>query len=190
MPTDQSDGRPIVSIERLLNVALPKDIHCLFDRYDGQTVGSTGCFIGHGTMSIEQILDTLEISLSFRAPPSGTSLHESAFSDLLDEENFTSFPKGAIRLTYFNPKWVPLIQDFGGNYIGIDLDPGPFGTYGQVIVFGRDEDDMYVLADRWEQFLDLILDQIEKRPADLLANEHLHDYLKPIVTAKDKREHG
>jgi cell wall assembly regulator SMI1 len=190
LPNEQSDGGRVAFIEQLVNVELPRDIRYLYERYDGETDASAGCFAGHGLMSIEQVLDSLEISLSFRAPPNGTSLDESEFASLLDSENFTSFPTGAIKLTYFNPKWVPIIQDFGGSYIGIDLDPGPTGRCGQVIVFGSDEDDMYVLADSWEQFLDLILEQIDKQPVDLLGNDHLHDYLKPIVTAKDRSEHG
>ena len=189
-PNEQSDAGRIRSVEQLSNVELPTDIRYLFEHYDGQTEGSDGCFVGHGLMSVEQILDSLEISLSFRAPPYGTCSDESEFSDLLDEANFSSFPKDAIKLTYFNPKWVPIIQDYGGNYIGVDLDPGPHGVNGQIIVFGRDENDMYVLAESWEQFLDLTLDQISRRPAELLHDEHLHDYLKPIVTAEDRGEHG
>lgn len=108
---------------------------------------------------------------------------ERQFYDLGDPENFTSYPEGAIQRTYFHLRWVPIIQDHGGNYIGVDLEPGPSGHWGQIIVFGRDEHDMFVLADDWEGFLDLILGLIESQPEVLLNDSHLHDVLKPIVMA-------
>ena len=37
--------------------------------------------------------------------------------------------KGDIR---WRDKWVPIAVDLGGNLIGVDLDPGPAGTQGQV----------------------------------------------------------
>lgn len=106
------------------------------------------------------------------------------FYGLTDEDNFTSFPENAIRRTYFHLRWVPLLRDFGGNNIGVDLDPGPAGKQGQIIVYGRDEHDMFVLADNWEAFLDRIIDLIATRPADIANSGHLHDFLKPIIMAE------
>lgn len=108
---------------------------------------------------------------------------ERQFYNLGAPENFTSYPEGAIQRTYFHLHWVPIIQDHGGNYIGVDLEPGPSGHPGQIIVFGRDEHDMFVLADDWEGFLDLILGLIESQPEVLLSDSHLHDVLKPIIMA-------
>ena len=33
---------------------------------------------------------------------------------------------------------LPIFDDFCGNYLGLDLDPGPRGQYGQVVIFGAD----------------------------------------------------
>ena len=106
------------------------------------------------------------------------------FYGLTDEGNFTSFPENAIRLTYFHLRWLPLLRDFGGNNIGVDLDPGPAGKQGQIIVYGRDKHDMFVVADDWEAFLDLIIDLIATRPAEIVNSEHLHDFLQPIIMAE------
>lgn len=100
------------------------------------------------------------------------------------EENFTSFPENAIRRTYFHLRWVPLLRDFGGNNIGVDLDPGPAGKLGQIIVYGRDQHDMFVVADDWDAFLDLIIDLIVIRPEDIANSEHLHDFLQPVIMAE------
>lgn len=57
----------------------------------------------------------------------------------------SSHPAKAIQRKYSLPGWIPLLRDGEGNAIGVDLDPGPAGVIGQVINFGRDEDDKYVL---------------------------------------------
>lgn len=103
---------------------------------------------------------------------------ERLFYDFNDVERRT-WPEGAIKDAYFHAKWCPVIEDYGGNYIGVDLDPGPSGHKGQVIVFGRDEDDLYVIAESWEAFLDLILARIEAGGGELLGDVHLHDLLRP-----------
>lgn len=56
-----------------------------------------------------------------------------------------SHPPGAIQKKYSLPGWLPLLSDSEGNHIGVDLDPGPSGKVGQVINFGRDEQEKYVL---------------------------------------------
>lgn len=33
---------------------------------------------------------------------------------------------------------LPVFDDMTGNYIGVDLQPGPAGTFGQAVVFGAD----------------------------------------------------
>jgi cell wall assembly regulator SMI1 len=47
--------------------------------------------------------------------------------------------EGPIRRMYCNALWLPFAKDFGGNFIGFDLDPATGGTLGQIIVFGPDE---------------------------------------------------
>ncbi|HPO97721.1 MAG TPA: SMI1/KNR4 family protein [Bacillota bacterium] len=68
-----------------------------------------------------------------------------------------SYPEGAVREEYINEGWIPFIKDFGGNFIGIDLKPGPKGKSGQIINFGRDEDEKLVIADSVKDFLILLI---------------------------------
>lgn len=107
---------------------------------------------------------------------------ERSFDDFDAVTPLTSFPADAIKLKYFHIKWLPVIEDVSGNYIGIDLDPGPAGTSGQVIVYGSDDDDMFVLAPSWDGFLDLVLRQIKEDPQAFLSGEHLHDYFRELIT--------
>lgn len=94
---------------------------------------------------------------------------------------FSSTPENAIRKIYFYYKWLPVFSDYSGNFIGIDMDPDVAGTKGQVINFGRDEEDMVVLAENLESFFDKILIELNQ-PNNRLINSdrYLHDVLKEI----------
>lgn len=73
----------------------------------------------------------------------------------------TGWPEGAVDPAYANPGWIPLTSDFSGGHIGIDLAPWPKGRIGQIIVFGRDEDNKVVLAESLGGFLGWIADLLE-----------------------------
>ena len=75
---------------------------------------------------------------------------------------YTSSPANAIALQYANAGWVPLCDDYGGNHIGIDLAPGPAGVRGQVISFGRDEEEKVVIAASLGDFLLWFATQLER----------------------------
>lgn len=75
---------------------------------------------------------------------------EAEFQEL---QGHASHPAGAITPQYINLGWIPFLKDWGGNSVGIDLAPGPGGVSGQVITFGRDERDKYVLAASLQAFL-------------------------------------
>ena len=68
---------------------------------------------------------------------------------------------GKVKAMYANKKWIPFAYDWGGNHLGIDLDPGVKGTVGQVINFGRDEDTKFVFADDLQTFLNWFITQLE-----------------------------
>lgn len=74
-------------------------------------------------------------------------------AEFQEMQGHTSHPAGAITPQYINLGWIPFLKDWGGNSVGIDLAPGPGGVSGQVITFGRDERDKYVLADSLQAFL-------------------------------------
>jgi hypothetical protein len=58
----------------------------------------------------------------------------------------SSTPAGMIKKEYTLPGWIPLWREPGeGNYLGVDLEPDAKGVVGQVINFGRDEDEKRVL---------------------------------------------
>ncbi|KAI9885357.1 MAG: 1,2-dihydroxy-3-keto-5-methylthiopentene dioxygenase [Watsoniomyces obsoletus] len=71
-----------------------------------------------------------------------------------------SQPSNAVRKAYAHPGWIPLARDWGGNNIAVDLAPGPAGTWGQIIIFGRDFDCKYVVARSWAAFLAMVADDL------------------------------
>ena len=94
----------------------------------------------------------------------------------------SSTPSESIKKKYFHIKWIPIISDHGGNYIGIDLDPDVKGKKGQVIIFGRDEEKMLVLSDSWEEFLDWNLELLKNNLQIFKENRHLHDIYREFKT--------
>ena len=74
----------------------------------------------------------------------------------------SSSPVGFIKPLYTNRHWIPLAHDWGGNYIGLDFDPDIKGTVGQVIRYGRDEDEKKLIATTHNAFLDLLVTDLNK----------------------------
>lgn len=103
------------------------------------------------------------------------------FYDFDNQLEISSTPENAIRKKYFHYKWLPVFSDYGGNYIGIDLDPDVNGKKGQTIIFGRDEQEMFVFGNSLEDHFELILSELKKPGNKLLNfNNHLHDVLRDI----------
>ncbi|KAK3202278.1 hypothetical protein GRF29_161g706386, partial [Pseudopithomyces chartarum] len=71
-----------------------------------------------------------------------------------------SQPPNAVQKAYAHPAWIPLARDWGGNYLATDLAPGPTGTWGQIIIFGRDYDCKYVVSRSWGALLATIADDL------------------------------
>jgi cell wall assembly regulator SMI1 len=98
-----------------------------------------------------------------------------------DEISFTSTPEHTIKKKYLNHKWIPVFSDYGGNFIGIDLDPDKKGKKGQIINFGRDEEKMFVIADDLEHFFDLIIYEFNKNEGQSLKSKnHFIDILRGL----------
>lgn len=85
-----------------------------------------------------------------------------------------SIPPNHIVEVFAHPMWIPLVTDGVGNCIGVDLAPGPEGKSGQVILFGRDFDDKYVVVDTWGDYLLSFANDLETGNWDI-------DYLRKVM---------
>jgi cell wall assembly regulator SMI1 len=82
-----------------------------------------------------------------------------------------SYPEDAVHEEYTWPGWIPLWKEpLEGNYLGIDLDPGPAGAVGQVINFGRDEDHKHVFFWDYAAVFEWMADEAD-RGALVFENE-------------------
>ena len=98
-------------------------------------------------------------------------------------------PPDTIQRVYAHPAWIPLAKDYSGNNIAVDLCPGPRGTWGQIILFGRDCETKYVVARSWASFLAAVAEDFEGgearfvEGADPGASEQLR--IRPCLGARD-----
>ncbi|CAJ2508033.1 Uu.00g092190.m01.CDS01 [Anthostomella pinea] len=176
-------------LEHQLDASLPQDVRDSLTIHDGQERGGnpTGIIFSCMLLDCEEIVQEwdqwrrvnqqylIETTVvkpavpskafggsnqasSSRSAGSPSSQKESWKQDLQSRQE--SVPAGAVQRAYAHPAWIPLVRDWGGNNLAIDLAPGPSGTWGQVILFGRDYDTKYVVAKSWGAFLAILADDM------------------------------
>ena len=99
-----------------------------------------------------------EASTSKPRPSSQSSNPDEWRSNLIEKQ--TCVPPNAVQKAYAHAGWIPLVRDWGGNNLAVDVAPGPKGQWGQIILFGRDYDTKYVVAKSWAAFLALVADDL------------------------------
>ena len=100
-----------------------------------------------------------------------------------DIEIYKIEPENSILAKAFDKKRVPFITDDGGNYIGIDYNPGKEGIVGQIINYGTDEYNMKVFAYSFKDFIDGI--KMENIGDDIYITDYLLN--NNIVFLKEKK---
>ena len=144
----QSD---LEDLESLIGLELPQSVKDFYRVHNGQEPywqnqqSSPGMFFGWVFVPIESIARNWQ------------TWHELQDMNQDMAQDMSSYPKGHIKNLYTNDGWIPLIDDFGGNHVGIDLDPDVKGVSGQVIIFGADEDAKRVIASSFTEFLEKYL---------------------------------
>lgn len=82
-----------------------------------------------------------------------------------------SIPPGRIHDRYAHPMWIPIITDEVGNCIGVDLSPPNKENWGQIILFGRDFDTKFVIADNFGDFLLIFANDLENGNWEIQRDE-------------------
>lgn len=176
----------ISQAEEEIGIGFPEDLKGLYQLHNGNADETAGLFFGMAFLPLEAMLSEWRFSAGI------------VDEDLNDEIPSYSVPAGAIKELYFNKKWIPLAHDSGGNYLGLDFDPGEKGTVGQVINYGRDEEVKYVVARSIKDFLAFILktledgfytiDEEESWSYSKLEDTHFFDALKNLALPVLQRE--
>ncbi|KAI9793415.1 MAG: Cell wall assembly regulator [Peltula sp. TS41687] len=169
-------------LEHMLDCSLPMEVRDSIQIHDGQERGGmpTGIIFGCMLLDCEEIVQEWQqwrtVNREFLADKSGTFIPAkpvaSGSSSLQNQQTANpnwrqellakqdSQPSNAVVKAYAHPGWIPLARDWGGNNIAVDLAPAPAGTWGQVIIFGRDFDCKYVVARSWSAFLAMVADDL------------------------------
>lgn len=147
---DLQPGAGEEALQRLataLGTALPDDFQQLYRWHDGQAMAvNTGPWYGLTFLPLARVQGECALWRQ--------TLQEMGPETLADlDSGMQSTPPGHVRKQYGNPLWIPFAYDWGGNYLGIDLDPDTLGTPGQVISFGRDEERKIAVAPSLSAFV-------------------------------------
>lgn len=142
------------ALETATSLTLPEAFLTLYRWHEGQDWSVGGVF-GLDFLSLERVSAEWRTWADIGGNPEWEDLNEDMASLAV------SHPAGAIQAAYTTPGWLGFLADGGGNSVGLDFNPGPAGTAGQVITFGRDEEEKYVLADSLDAFLREYLHRLE-----------------------------
>lgn len=139
---------------------LPADLVASYRIHDGQADDAAGGMmpfgenygdIGHSLASLEEVIMDYEM-----------------MTELLEGGDFVGIekePHDAIKAAPWNKGWIPIANDGGGDYHCVDLDPGPKGTWGQIITVVEGPTQA-VIADSLAEWLQMVADEME---ANLLS---------------------
>lgn len=123
---------------------LNDDFKSLYSLHDGAASGQ-GMFFGFTFLSVDEIIE----EINYMIPD---NLYRG-----------TSNPERTIKVSYYEKGWLPIAADGSGNFIGVDYVPDINGIKGQIINFGRDEHNKYVLAKNLGEFLQLLINNINNK---------------------------
>lgn len=137
-----------------LGVPMPDEMMTLYrvtggePGFHGEDVGS-GVLFGVSLMQITDVVDYVRGPWNWRS--------DGAEHDLQDEDNLPHvLDPTRLRAVALHRRWVPFGDAAGGNYVAVDVAPGPAGTIGQVINIGRNQDVRFVLADSVAELIALL----------------------------------
>ncbi|HZZ79660.1 MAG TPA: SMI1/KNR4 family protein [Gemmataceae bacterium] len=168
----------IRKFEDAIGQKLPKDVRASYRIYNGQCAG-LGIVFGLAVDPLQECLHNWTNWIN------GYQMNVDDGSAADMDARCSSFPAEFVRQHYFDRGWIPLTSDFSGNHIGIDLNPGPRGTRGQVIIFGRDDELHSVLALSWGQFLTDLADELQAGNWRLDATDQDYPNLAPDDTSRE-----
>ena len=141
-------------LEKTIGRSLPQDFISLYQWHNGQMGDSpTGLWYGLEFMSIKGIISHIELEKQIIK-----QIGEDVINSM--SEWMKSTPDGFVKKASNNQFWIPFTYDYGGNFLGIDLDPDKMGIVGQVINFGRDENRKIVTNESISDFLFWLIEEL------------------------------
>lgn len=150
-----------MTLERALGCPLPPAVRESFLEADGQDLEGSGggLFYGLYLLPLEEVRREWEFWRKAETDPQ-TGANPAVLATM------ASVPPQWVKSLYACRGWLPLLSDRSGNYVGVDLDPGAGGSWGQIIIFGRDFDRKCVVwrgegEGGWAKWFASIVDDLE-----------------------------
>lgn len=141
-------------LEKTIGRSLPQDFISLYQWHNGKMGDApTGLWYGLEFMSIKGIISNIELEKQIIK-----QIGEDVINSM--SEWMKSTPDGFVKKASNNQFWIPFTYDYGGNFLGIDLDPDKMGIVGQVINFGRDENRKIVTNESISDFLFWLIEEL------------------------------
>ncbi len=152
-------------LESLISLRLPESFRTLYKLYNGEKSENFGFMFGFKWLSLDDIVREYQLNKEANYD------ENNCFSN-----NIISYEYGVIKEKYFHMGWIPFASDSGGNYFGLDLDPGCNGRWGQIINFGRDEHSMFAIQPNFESLISMLVDEFKSGDCRfiLCRNEELN----------------
>ncbi|ODQ49056.1 hypothetical protein PICMEDRAFT_27085, partial [Pichia membranifaciens NRRL Y-2026] len=158
------------AFEADLGISLPSSFRDSYQLHDGQvSMGKTrGLIFSYSLMDLETIAAETNI---WRRVYERLEKREAGALPFGVQK---SCPPGFVNEIYYDPLWVPFVKDNGGNNIALDLNPSGSGKWGQIILFGRDYDTKFVVADSFSEFLSNLADDLDNGNYEIDDDEDLN----------------
>jgi cell wall assembly regulator SMI1 len=114
----------IQSVENQLGVTLPQEMKALYRVHNGQA----------WNIGVAPFVRNLTLSPLDQVKENWVFLQEEFDPDEMEPE----IDDAAIKPVLWSPKWIPIAENGGGDYLCLDTDPSSSGTVGQVLYFWHD----------------------------------------------------
>lgn len=133
----------ISDLEKLIGKKLPNAFIDFYLIHNGQKFKSENLIDCESLLSVEHIIYNWKV-----------------WKELLDTKTFeelgvlyTSEPELGIKNNWWNPLWIPFVENGCGDFTCIDLDPSSDGKYGQVIRMWHDMSERELLGNSFSEWI-------------------------------------
>ncbi len=135
-------------IENTLHITLPEEMKKIYRVHNGQNWNmGVNSFVRNLTLSpISLIIDNWKFLQNEFEPDE--------LEPDIDSE---------IKPFLWNPKWIPIAENGGGDYLCLDTDPSEAGSVGQVLYFWHDWGNRSVEARNLFEFIEICIVEVESQ---------------------------
>jgi cell wall assembly regulator SMI1 len=155
----------VAAIADAVGVDLPAPFETFLRRHDGQTPGSRPLLNRYTLSAADRVVDNYTQMT--------TALAAGEFEGRLDEfDDRHGSPDPEVADVWWNDRWIPFGCDASGNFLCLDLDPSPEGSYGQVITVWHDMPVRSVCGEGFTAWFDDYATALEE--GTLRYSEHTH----------------